>query len=75
MAKASAERTYPSNGLDRLIDTVTKSGFNDKDAKEETVIPYAPSEARVVTTVMPEAKCPAACLNVCPDRGSPATDL
>jgi hypothetical protein len=30
---------YPSKGLDRLIDTVTKSGFNDKDAKDETVVP------------------------------------
>jgi hypothetical protein len=38
-AKASAVRTYPSNGLDRLIDTVTKSGFSDKDAKDDTVTP------------------------------------
>jgi hypothetical protein len=35
-------------------------GFNDSEAKDETVTPYAPSEPLVVTTVTPEANRPAA---------------
>jgi hypothetical protein len=38
------------------METVTNSGFNDSEAKDDTVIPYAPSRALVVTTVTPEAK-------------------
>ena len=42
------------------METVTRSGFNDREAKDETVTPYAPSEPLVVTTVTPEANRPAA---------------
>jgi len=42
------------------MDTVTRSGFNDREAKDETVTPYAPSGTLVVTTVTPEANRPAA---------------
>jgi hypothetical protein len=49
------------------MDTVTKSGLSDSEAKDETVTPYAPSEAFVVTTVTPEANRPAACRKVCPE--------
>jgi hypothetical protein len=48
-----------------LMDTVTRSGINESEAKDDTVTvtPYAPAEAVVVTTVTPEAKRPAACRN------------
>ena len=49
------------------METVTNSGFNDSEAKDDTVIPYAASKAGVVTTVTPEAKRPAARRNSWPE--------
>ena len=36
------------------METVTRSGFNDREAKDETVTPYAPFRTPVVTTVRPK---------------------
>ena len=53
------------------------TGLADRDGDQErvqrqrgeddTVTPYAPSAALVVTTVTPEANRPAACRKVCPE--------
>ena len=55
------------NTLGGALSIETKSGFSDSEAKDDTVMPYAPSAALVVTTVTPEANRPAACRKVWPE--------
>jgi hypothetical protein len=62
-ANALTARTYQA--VDWLVDRDgDQSGFSDSEAKDDTVTPYAPSAAVVVTTVTPEANRPAACRKV-----------